>query len=67
MSKLINSVLNKVHKSVVSVAIGLTAISTGYFFFRSYEILFVPVDQRIKAREEVNELLNNEELLSAEK
>lgn len=66
MSRFMNGVLNKVHKSVVSVAIGLTVISTGIFFLRSYEILFVPVDQRVKARQEVNELLNNEQLLHNE-
>lgn len=67
MSKLMNGVLNKLHKSVVSIAIGLTVISTGIFFHRSYEILFVPADQRIKARQEVNELLNNEQLLQNDK
>lgn len=66
MSRLMNAVLNKVHKSVVSIAIGLTVISTGFFAFRSYEILFVPVDQRIQARKEVNELIHNEELLKTE-
>jgi len=50
----------------VSIAVGLTVISTGVFMLRSYEILFVPVDQRVKARQEVNELLNNEELLQNE-
>lgn len=63
MSRFVNRVLNSVHKGVVSVAIGLTLISTGIFVLRSYEILFVPADQRIKARQEVNELLNNESLL----
>lgn len=67
MSRFMKSVLNKVHKGIVSAAIGLTVISTGVFFYRSYEILFVPVDQRIKAREEVDELINNEQLLSTEK
>lgn len=63
MSRFINGVLNKVHKGVVSVAIGLTVISTGAFMYRSYEILFVPIEQRMKATQEVNELLNNEQLL----
>lgn len=67
MSRFMNGVLNKVHKSVVSIAIGLTVISTGMFLYRSYEILFVPVDQRTKARQEVNDLLNNEQLLQNEK
>lgn len=67
MSRFINVVLNKVHKGIVSVAIGLTVISTGLFVLRSYEIIFVPVDQRLKAREEVNELLNNEHLLKNDK
>jgi len=58
-----NGIFNKLHTSVVSVAIGLTVISTGVFVLRSYEILFVPVDQRIKAKQEVNELINNEQLL----
>lgn len=62
-----NGVLNKVHKSVVSIAIGLTIISTGVFMYRSYEILFVPVDERNKAKQEVNELLNNEQLLKYDK
>ncbi|KAL4132678.1 hypothetical protein QTP88_009796 [Uroleucon formosanum] len=66
MSRFMNGILNKVHKSVVSIAIGLTVISTGVFILRSYEILFVPVDQRVKARQEVNELLNNEQLLHNE-
>jgi len=66
MSRLLNGILNKVHKSVVSIAVGLTVISTGVFMLRSYEILFVPVDQRVKARQEVNELLNNEQLLQSE-
>lgn len=63
MSRFMNAVFNKVHKGIVSVAIGLTVISTGGFLLRTYEILFVPVDQRLKARQEVNELLNNEHLL----
>jgi len=66
MSRLMNGIFNKLHTSVVSVAIGLTVISTGVFVLRSYEILFVPVDQRIKAKQEVNELLNNEQLLKNE-
>lgn len=66
MSRFMNVVLNKLHKSVVSVAIGLTVISTGIFVFRTYEILFVPVEQRIQARQEVDELLNNEPLLKHE-
>jgi len=66
MSRFLNGILNKVHKSVVSVAVGLTVISTGVFMLRTYEILFVPIDQRVKARQEVNELLNNEQLLQNE-
>jgi len=66
MSKLINGILNKVHKGIVSVAVGLTIISTGVFMLRSYEILFVPVDQRMKSRQEVSELLHNEQLLKNE-
>lgn len=62
-----NTVFNKLHTTIVSVAIGLTVISTGAFVFRTYEILFVPVDQRIKARQEVDELLNNEQLLRKNK
>jgi hypothetical protein len=58
-----NGVLNKLHKGIVSVAVGLTVISTGAFMYRTYEILFVPVEQRIQARKEVDELLNNEQLL----
>lgn len=66
MSRFLNGILNKVHKSVVSVAVGLTVISTGVFMLRAYEIIFVPVDERVKARQEVNELLNNEQLLQNE-
>lgn len=66
MSRFMNGVLNKLHKGVVSVAIGLTVISTGAFMFRTYEILFVPIEQRIQARQEVDELLNNEQLLKHE-
>jgi len=61
-----NKVFDKLHTSVVSAAIGLTVISTGMFLLRTYEILFVPVNQRIKATQEVNELLNNEHLLKNE-
>lgn len=66
MSRFMNGVLNKAHKTVVSAALGLTVISTGIFMFRTYEILFVPIDQRNKNRQEVNELLNNELLLKNE-
>lgn len=63
MSRFMNTVLNKVHKGVVSIAIGITVITTGVFAYRSYEILFVPIEKRFKSRQEVNELLNNEQLL----
>lgn len=66
MSRFMNEVLNKAHKTVVCAALGLTVISTGIFLFRTYEILFVPIDQRNKNRQDVNELINNELLLKNE-
>lgn len=66
MSRFMNTVLNKLHKGVVSIAIGITVITTGVFAYRTYEILFVPVEKRLNSRQEVNELLNNEQLLNKE-
>lgn len=66
MSKFMNTVLNKVHKGVVCISIGITVITTGVFAYRTYEILFVPPEKRFNSRQEENELINNEQLLNKE-